>query len=229
MQPIWTPDGREIVYSSTANVGRVVARPADGSGKARPLIDEPVAQYEADLSKDGRFLVFVAVDAIRGIYRDLWYTDLLKGSRPTPFLESPFDELNPSLSVDSRYVAYVSNETGTYEVYVRPFPEGAGKWKISDAGGVQPRWGRGGKTLYYVRGNSLLAVPVDTMSDFQRGRAEELFRGDAIGVQISSLVLPSRRFYDVASDEQRFVVVQPVLSREAGLVVVENWVSQLGR
>jgi Tol biopolymer transport system component len=229
MQPIWTQDGREIVYSSTANVGRVLARPADGSGKARPLIDEPVAQYEADLSKDGRFLVFVAVDAIRGIYRDVWYTDLLKGSRPTPFLESPFDELNPSLSVDSRYVAYVSNETGTYEVYVRPFPEGAGKWKISDAGGVQPRWGRGGKTLYYVRGNSLLAVPVDTMSDFQRGRAEELFRGDAIGVQISSLVLPSRRFYDVASDEQRFVVVQPVLSREAGLVVVENWVSQLGR
>lgn len=229
IQPFWTPDGREIVYSSMANVGRVVARPADGDGSARPLIDDPVAQYEAELSKDGRFLMFVAIDANRGIYRDLWYMDLLNGGKPTPFLESPFDELAPALSVDSRYVAYVSNETGTYEVYVRPFPKGAGKWKISDNGGVQPRWGRGGKTLYFVRGNSLLEVPVDTRADFQRDRAEEVFRGDAIGVQLSLPATPYYYFYDVAPDEQRFVLVQPILSREAGLVVVENWVSQLGR
>ena len=90
-------------------------------------------------------------------------------------------------------------------------------------------WGRGGKTLYYVRGNSLLAVPVDTMSDFQRGRTEEIFRGDAIGLQLSMPAALHFQFYDVALDEQRFVVVQPILPREAGLVVIENWVSQLGR
>jgi hypothetical protein len=229
IQPFWTPDGRDIVYSSMANVGRVVARPADGNGSARPLIDDPVGQYEPEFSKDRRFLVFVAVDANRGIIRDLWYMDLLKGGKPTPFLESPFDEFHPVLSGDSRYLAYVSNESGTYEVYVRPFPKGSGKWKVSDNGGVQPRWGRGGKTLYYVRGNSLLAVPVDTMSDFQRGRTEEIFRGDAIGLQLSVPAALHRNFYDVAPDEQRFVVVQPVLSRDAGLVVVETWVLQLGR
>jgi Tol biopolymer transport system component len=207
----------------------LVARSADGNGRARPLIDDPVAQYEAELSKDGRFLVFVAVDANRGIFRDLWYMDLLNGGKPTSFLESPFDELHAVLSVDSRYLAYVSNESGTYEVYVRPFPKGAGKWKVSDNGGVQPMWGRGGKTLYYVRGNSLLAVPVDTMSDFQRGRTEEIFRGDAIGLQLSMPAALHFQFYDVALDEQRFVVVQPILPREAGLVVIENWVSQLGR
>jgi Tol biopolymer transport system component len=212
-----------------ANVGRVVARPADGGGRARPLIDDPVGQYEAEFSKDRRFLVFVAVDANRGIVRDLWYMDLLKGGKATPFLESPFDEFHPVLSVDSRYLAYVSNESGTYEVYVRPFPEGAGKWKISDAGGVQPRWGRGGKTLYYVRGNSLLAVSVDARADFQRGRTEEIFRGDAIGLQLSVPAALHRNFYDVAPDEQRFVVVQPILPRETGLVVIENWISQLGR
>jgi hypothetical protein len=229
IQPFWTPDGREIVYSSQANVGRVVARPADGNGSARPLIDDPVGQYEAELSKDGRFLVFVAVDANRGIFRDLWYIDQLNGGKPTPFLESPFDELHAVLSVDSRYLAYVSNESGTYEVYVRPFPKGAGKWKVSDNGGVQPRWGSGGKTLYYVRGNSLMAVSVDTMSDFQRGRTEEIFRGDVIGLQLSMPTVAHFQFYDVSLDEQRFVVVQPILPREAGLVVIENWVSQLGR
>ena len=229
IQPFWTPDGREIVYSSMANVGRVVARPADGGGRARPLIDDPVGQYEAEFSKDRRFLVFVAVDANRGIVRDLWYMDLLKGGKPTPFLESPFDEFHPVLSVDSRYLAYVSNESGTYEVYVRPFPKGAGKWKVSDNGGVQPRWGRGGKTLYYVRGNSLLAVSVDARADFQRGRTEEIFRGDAIGLQLSMPAALHRNFYDVAPDEQRFVVVQPILPRETGLVVIENWVSQRSR
>jgi Tol biopolymer transport system component len=207
----------------------VVARPADGNGSVRPLIDDPVAQYEAELSKDGRFLVFVAIDANRGIFRDLWYMDLLNDGKPTPFLESPFDEIVPAISVDSRYLAYVSNETGTYEVYVRPFPKGAGKWKISDNGGVQPRWGRGGKTLYFVRGNSLLEVSVDTRADFQRDRVEEVFRGDAIGVQLSLPATPYYYFYDVAPDEQRFVLVQPILPREAGLIVIENWVSQLGR
>jgi len=155
--------------------------------------------------------------------------NLLKGSKPTPFLGSQFDEEAPAFSFDSRYLAYVTNETGTYEVYVRPFPEGAGKWKISNNGGVQPRWGRGGKTLYYVCGDSLMAVPVDTRSDFQRGQAEELFRGNAIDVQLSLQAAPYARFYDVAPDEQHFVLVQSILSREAGLVVVENWASDLAR
>jgi hypothetical protein len=229
LQPAWTSDGHEIVYSSKEADGRLMARPADGIGRARPLIDGLPGQYEADLSKDGRFLVFVTVDANKGLFRDLWYKDLLNGGKPTSFLESPFDEIGVTFSIDSRYVAYVSNETGTYEVYVRPFPKGAGKWKISDNGGVQPRWGGGGKTLYYVRGNLLMAVPVDTRADFQRGKAEELFRGESISVQLSFPTSPFYHFYDVAPDEQRFVVVQSIISREAGLVVVENWDSQLGR
>ena len=229
IQPAWTSDGHEIVYSSKEADGRLMARPADGTGRARPLIDVLPGQYEADLSKDGKFLVFVTVDANKGLFRDLWYKDLLNGGKPTSFLGSPFDEIGPAFSIDSRYVAYVSNETGTYEVYVRPFPKGAGKWKISDNGGVQPRWGRDGKTLYYVRGNSLMAVPVDTRSDFQRDRAEELFRGDSISVQLSFPTSPFYHFYDVAPDEQHFVVVQSIRSREAGLVVVENWPLQRGR
>ena len=229
IQPAWTADGREIVYSSKEADGRVVAKSADGIGRARPLIDGLPGQYHADLSKNGRFLVFVTVDANKGLFRDLWYKDLLNGGKPTSFLESPFDELGPAFSIDSRYVAYVSNETGTYEVYVRPFPKGAGKWKISDSGGVQPRWGRSGKTLYYVRGNSLMVVPVNTRSGFQRDQAEELFRGDPIGVQLSFSTSPFNLFYDVAPDEQHFVVVQSIRSREAGLVIVENWASQLGR
>ena len=172
--------------------------------------------------------MFVAVDANREIFRDLWYMDLLNGGKPTPFLESPFDEFQAVLSVDSRYLAYVSNESGTYEVYVRPFPKGAGKWKVSDNGGVQPRWDAAEKRCIMSAATRCWRfqwTPCPIFSGAGRGTLPwRRHRSPAFHASRGTV-----QFYDVALDEQRFVVVQPILPRETGFVVIENWVSQLGR
>ena len=142
---------------------------------------------------------------------------------PTTFLSTPAVERVAKLSPDGRFLAYISDDSGRPEIYVRPFPDGAGKWQASVIGGTQPRWRSDGKELYYVEGQgALMAVPVATEPGFTLGQPQQLF-------ETPDLVrLGGAPQYDVSADGQRFITIAPVEDgdEEAApptIRVVENW------
>ena len=126
------------------------------------------------------------------------------------------------LSPDGRFVAYVSNESGRAEIYVRPFPDGAGRWQASVEGGSQPRWSRDGRELYYVQNTTLMSVSVSTGQGVTLGQPRPLFQSDVLG---STAPPPN---YDVSADGQRILTRRPI--QNAGgeaeppkIRVVQNW------
>jgi hypothetical protein len=132
------------------------------------------------------------------------------------FLQTPFDETAPRFSPDGRFVAYTSNESGQFEVYVRDFPKGASRWQISTNGGFAPRWRRDGKEIFYVAKGKLMAVPVTTQPAFAPGTPAPLFEQRTL-----RSLYPE---YDVAADGKRFIVRQkPDNEPPLAVHVVHNW------
>jgi Tol biopolymer transport system component len=142
------------------------------------------------------------------------------------FLATPFDEGAPQFSPDGRWLAYVSNESGRYEIYVQPYPGPGGKWQISTEGGTEPVWNPNGRELFYRSGDKMMAVDVATQPSFTVGKAHVLFEGP---YQPS---WTSAQNYDVSPDGQRFLMLKPVESTEAAptqINVVLNWFEELKR
>ena len=132
-----------------------------------------------------------------------------------------FTELFPSLSPDGRYLAFQSNESGWWEVYVRHFPTGEGKWQVSVAGGQMPRWQDQGSALFYVQDDRLMTVPVSTQDVFRIGSAQGLFSSETLRATRLSAS------YDVNTAGQQFVMVQNLNEDKAmTLTVVQNWYTE---
>jgi hypothetical protein len=135
-----------------------------------------------------------------------------------PFLQTRFTEAGPQFSPDGRWIAYGSDESGQSEIYVRPYPGPGGKWQISTEGGVHVLWSRDGKEIFYRNGSKFMSVPVTLAPEFTMGRPRLLFEGP--------YVLVGQGSYDVSSDGQRFLVLEPVekeLEPLTHLNVVLNW------
>jgi Tol biopolymer transport system component len=170
--PVWTPDGKRIVYSSREKSGayNLWWIRADGAGAAQRLTESKNPQYALSWRPDGKFLAFheinpsTGVDVmtmpIEGDEKSGW-----KPGEPKPFVNSAFTEAEPAFSPDGRWIAYVSNESGSYEVYVRPFPGPGGKWQVSTGAGTYPKWSRNGKDLFYRTVDSKIMVVTYTASD----------------------------------------------------------------
>ncbi|MDX2120921.1 MAG: protein kinase [Gemmatimonadota bacterium] len=217
--PEWWPDGRRVfwVRNNDRQTG-LWSKAADGSGGETMLYDPPQNQYEAAVTRDGRWLVVRQNDSVTG--RDLWLVRLPDGTA-TPLLRSPASEHNPKLSPDGRYLAYVSNVSGRGEVYVRTFPDSGGTWVVSRGGGAEPAWSASGRELFYRVGDAIVAVPVETRPTFTVGRADTLFTG---------MFVPNANHtnFDVHPDGQRFVMVGMATGERRALVVL-NWVAELAR
>jgi hypothetical protein len=151
--PVWTPDGKNIVFQSAnpAAPGLYWIR-ADGSGTAQRLTDGRLVEKPYSFSPDGKRLAFTG----NGNGGFDVFTALLEGDpihprlgKPELFVGTPFNELHPAFSPDGRWLAYTSNESGIFEVYVRPFPGPGGRWQISKGGGVLPLWSRDGRELLF--------------------------------------------------------------------------------
>ena len=166
--PVWTPDGKHIVFASQspgANSIRWIR--ADGAGEAQTLLEGKGILTPYSFSPDGQRLAFHEQGVDTGF--DLWTLPLdlsdsghSKPARPEVFLRTPFDEREPAFSPDGRWIAYSSNESGRFEVYVRPFsgaaPSGSGKWQISTSGGLHPIWSRNGRELFYESPDARIMV-----------------------------------------------------------------------
>ena len=221
--PIWSPDGKHILFHSYRNgAPDVFLKAADGaSGAAEAFHTEPGANPQ-DWSRDGRYILYAtAADG----QSDLWYVERTAGgwSEPRAFLQTPGSERAAAFSPNGRFVAYVSNESGRDEIFVRPFPPSEGRWQISRRGGAQPVWNRAGSELFFVEGDALTSVAVETAGDFAAGEPRSLFRH----AQLEGLYPVAN--YDVHPDGNRFLLIDEGASARASIQIVQNWHEEFRR
>ena len=216
----WTPDGERVTYFSiVSGMNRLYARAADGSAEAElVLADSERDRFPISWSPDGSTLAFAETQPAGD--RDIF---LVRDGEVTTLLSTSFHELSPMFSPNGRYVAYVSDESGRAEVYVRPHPEGDQKWSISTDGGQEPRWSRDGRELFYRNGYKMMVVPVETGSSFRVRRPSLLFDAPYF---IDGAGHPA---YDVSLDAQRFLMIQDTEDERTQLNVVFNWFEELKR
>ena len=223
--PEWTPDGRSLTFSSDRAEGafHFWTKRVDGSAQAMVRIREKRRMYEPRWSPDGKWLVFQTGPAESGAGDILGIRPGLD-SAPIPLVVTKFTELAPAFSHEGRWLAYSSNETGDFEIYVVPFPNThAAKWAISTTGGMEPVWSHRGSELFYRDSSeNLVAAAVRTKPTFSVSRTTTLFPAGSFGAS---------RFgqrYSVASDDSRFLMTRPLeTSAPDKLVVVENWFEEL--
>ena len=168
--PVWSPDGGRIVFASLREGARnLFWKPANGATAEELLFKSPEQKNPLSWSPDGRSLLFASVNS--KTKSDLWALSMAGPDRKaTLFLGSEANEQGGRFSPDGRFVVYVSDESGTNEVYLRTYPDGAGKWQVSRGGGTSPRWGRDGKEFFYnANGANFLAVKVTTAPTVQLG------------------------------------------------------------
>jgi serine/threonine-protein kinase len=226
VRPTWSADGGEILYvhdRSGSGVGPVYANRADGTGVARLVKSSLTDDFgQVVASRDGRWIVLrtAPVGAGSADILGLQGTD----TTPVPLVATPAAELFPALSPDGRFLAYASDESGSFEIYVRPFPETAtAKWQVSTAGGGEPTWSRTGRELFYINGKSeMVAAEIQPGARFSVGKQRVLF---SITQFSRPGPIPS---YSVSSDDKRFLFVREGEStQQSELIVAENWLEGL--
>jgi len=221
--PLWTPDGRQVLYGRPrpGTGWDIFRKPADGSGSEQELLARPLDQVPSggNPSLDGHLLPFAewSLDSAA----DIHLLSMNDGADRV-FLKSPEFELNASLSPDARYVAYVSTKLGTPEVFIRPVIGEGGVRRISTDGGVEPHWSPSGE-LFFRNGTRVLALDVRTQPDLVVGTPRTLFEGPYV---LSSIW---DRNYDVTADGQRFLMVRQADAGESTvrLNIVVNWHEEL--
>jgi serine/threonine-protein kinase len=221
--PVWTPDGKRIVYRGTRSGFRnLYWKAADGSGEEERLTTSPNIQGPGSISRDGKWLAYYDLDPVTGY--DIWVLPLDGDRKPQAFLRTPAWEGVPRFSPDGRFLAYMSNESGRPEVYVRPFPNKEdGKWPISTAGGNEPVWSRDGRTLFYLQGQRMMSVEITTQPLFKAGLPRFLYEGRfELGFPRGAI-----SGYDISLDGQRFLRLQPPPEEPATIAVVINWFEEL--
>jgi Tol biopolymer transport system component len=228
---VWPKPGKEIYYTLQRNAASVeadvFAKSADEAGPARqiPLPDASHAAFGA--TADGRYLLLVHFT--RGGQRvnlAFWRSDSSGKGEMIRFSQESENESAPVLSPNHRYIAYTSTIGGRNDVYVRPFPEGPGRWQISTRGGRAPVWGPDGTELFFASGNMLMRVRVSTSELFNAGTPEPLFEHGLLG----SVPEPSVARYAVSPDGKKFLFVES--ERELAQPVariVQNWLSEFRR
>jgi Tol biopolymer transport system component len=216
--PVWTPDGKRLIYSPSSGAS-VVSVPADASDPPSILASAENGRLTpTSVSPDGKLVIGHSYGG------GLWVVPLPEGSsgnaKLEPFLDSRSQKLDPAFSPDGHWVAYRSDETGNRETYVAPYPGPGGKFLISTEGGTTPRWSGDGRELFYRNGDKMMAVDVQTSPVFRAGTPKMLFQGNYAGS------------YDVAPDGKRFLMIKPPAGAQAPtdqVTVVLNWFEELRR
>jgi serine/threonine-protein kinase len=219
IRPEWSADGRWVIYISNSDTKATIRRqPADGSGPSEVLYQPEQEPYEALVSPDNQWLIYRTAPG--GKYpRDILAVRLA-GDRPvTPMVTAPSTESLPRLSSDGKWLAYQSNESGRFDIYVRPFPGSGARVQVSDLGGTEPIWGRDGRSLYY-RGplGEVIHVDVTTGASFSIGARRTVLTGEY-------LMDSSHPNWDVAPDG-RFLLLKRA-GAESQAIVVHNWGREL--
>ena len=222
--PIWSPDGRTIAYGKVG--AGIYRKPANGAGGEELLVRSRSLAVPKSWSPDGRFIVYAQINRDTG-------ADLLavpvEGDR-TPFVvaATPANEDQGQFSPDGHWLVYTSNESGQSEIYAIPFPPSSsgGKWMVSRGGGVQARWRRNGRELFYISPDSrMMSVEVTTGPVLQFGTPRPLFQTEIVDTGIRTGPIS----WDVAPDGNRFLIITANASDTSSLTVVLNWLARAGK
>jgi Tol biopolymer transport system component len=219
LNPIFSADGERIFFGNTSE-GRwnIFVRGVSGAGEPVSLLPSTRPRWPSDVSPDGSVLLYREFStATRG---DLKVLSLSGERRPRDFIASTFDEDQGVFSPDGRRVAYVSDESGRKEIFLVSFPDASHRIRVSSEGGIQPRWSRDGRELYYIsKGRTMMAAAVEPSSGVLTGPAARLF-----DVPISYAFGSHVPFkYDVAPDGRFLIVVRASEAPPPPLVLVLNW------
>jgi Tol biopolymer transport system component len=218
---VWSPDGRQLIWASNRDgEHNLYEKAKSGTGQDTMLLKSDRPKYPNDWSRNGQFILYLQRDPKTAL--DIWVLPLGGDRQPFPYLNSQFNEIEARFSPDSKWIAYASDETGTYEVYVQPFPPTGSKWPISIKGGNHPRWRLDGKELFYIAADGkMMAVEVKSGASFEAGIPQALFdyRSSKIEGQ-----------YAVTGDGQRFLVAASTEETSlAPFTVVLNWTAEVKR
>ena len=227
--PIWSPDGKRIAFLSD----RAGAMPnaylvrSDGAGEPEHLIRADALQIPVSFTPDGSRLAMMQL--IRGAFDIVVLT--LANKTVTPFLESPAQEMLPAFSPDARWIAYQSDESGAFEVYVRPFPGPGGKWRVSAGGGLEPVWARSGRELFYVAGppakTRIMSVAINGTGEALQHDAPKLVFETALAR------LTNTSHFDVSPDGTRFALLKDdetaPPARNAHVTLIFNFFTEVRR
>jgi serine/threonine-protein kinase len=230
--PVWTPDGQRVLFSSNrAGAFNVYAQNADGTGSVDRLTADGSASYPTAVSHDGsRVLLNHLMSGQVAIAQLALSSRGPVSSHPEILINTPFEEVNAQLSPNGRFIAYQSNESGRFQVYVRPYPDvNSARWPVTTDGGTNPMWGANGAELFYLDGAmAMTVVPVQTAGrTFSAENPKALF--DA-----RIYTADGTRAYDVAPDGTRLLLIKDGGTADskltpAGVFVVLNWLSDLSK
>jgi WD40 repeat protein len=224
-RPAWTPDGQSVAFSSNRRGGGtsddydLYVMPVNGSAPAELLLHHTFGVWEGEISRDGRWLVMRADE--EGGDPNIRGRQLHGDTTLVPLVTDPSFTTQIALSPDGRWIAYSGDASGRPEIYLAPFPDITTTRLVSRAGGTEPRWAHSGRELFYKSGNRFMVVPVTPGPTLTLGSPRVLF---SLAEYRSAR---NRQQYDVAPDDQHFIMIRN-LPRSAGAVVfVENWFPEL--
>jgi Tol biopolymer transport system component len=227
---VWSPDGEYLAFSSDRD-GREnpYRKRADGSGDAERIAEIDHDFWASSWSPDGKWIL----GEVQAESFDLWAVPADGSGEPVEYLSTTFFDRFPAISPDGRWVAYMSDESGRSEIYVRPFPAAAGKWQVSDGGGSWPAWSKDGSELIFRSEDGLMAAAVTVESgSFRADRpvpvASGGFSKDQIGISVSGSIFPD---FEPMPDGENFVVLQggEGQSRQTHVTLVTGWFDVLRR
>ena len=235
--PVWTPDGRRLVFSSQSGggVGSVFWGSASGAGAAERLTQSPSIQVPSSVSPEGTQVIFT--EGTVATANDLMTLTLDKDHQVKPLLQTPFAESNGEISPDGRWLAYESNDSGQFQISVRPFPHvNNGHWQVSTSGGMQPLWARDGHELFYrALTGGLMGVRVEPGTTWTASPPTTVLDGPYFfGETFAGVSAYSSRSYDASPDGKRFLMIKEGSAAgqavaPASIVVVQNWLEELKR
>ena len=226
VSPVWSRDGRTIYYSYLDPTGRkttIMRKPADGSRDAQPVVVlDGGRAYMHHVSSDEQWAV-VDLSPLASV-GDVLKVALTANAKPEALVSTKFDDLEATLSPDERWLAYVSDETGRFEVYVRDMMSSGGRWQISTMGGEEPRWSGDGRELFYRNNSKLMSVAVERQGALDPKAPTEVFDG------VYDFRSESGISYAVDPKGSRFLMIRPSdESATSSMVVVLNWFDELRR
>jgi hypothetical protein len=215
--PVWASDGQGFIFHSVRDKRAGLYERKLSAGQDTLVLPVSFLQIPESWTANGRYLTFQKLG--QGTRFDVWAWDRVE-NRTFPVVATKANEGNSQISPDGRYIAYTSDESGQFEVYVKPFPAGSERWLVSSHGGVDPRWRGDGLEMFYIAADHMLnAVRVTTSPAFQSGPSVPLLDSRA-----EYLWLDTRNHYDVTPDGQRFVLMAPVSDRRAApFTLIVNW------
>ena len=224
--PVWWPDGKSMVFSygpTAGSGGSLYRQNADGTGNKEKLLETPgISLIPFSISPDGRYIAYMRRDPKSSTNWDIWalpmFPDQSGDQKPFPVVATNFVDVAPAFSPDGKLLAYANNETGRSEVYIQPFPNGAGRWQVSTAGGSRPNWRKDGKELFFFSTDQqVMAVDVSQKgASLQLGTPHALFKATTVSGASGS--------YTVSADGKKFVMntVLPQTVTEP-LTLITNW------